>query len=71
LLKTLFDSGDQITNAKLYTSKVDDHYMTPDDSTTPASYVSVTNYDNVSDDKSGTATFTCTMKVSGKLKPVY
>jgi len=71
LLKTLFDSGDQITNAKLYTSKTDDQYMTPDDSTTPASYVTVTNYDNVSDDKSGVATFTCTMKVSGKLKPVY
>ena len=71
LLKTLFDSGAQITNVKLYTSKTDDQYMTPDDSTTPASYATITNYDNVSDDKSGVGTFTCTMKVSGKLKPVY
>ena len=71
LLKTNFDSGKAMTDVKLYTSKTDDHYLTPDDSTTPASYATITNYDNVTDDKAGVGTFTCTMKVSGKLKPVY
>jgi len=70
LLKTRFDSGDQITDIKLYISYADGIYHMPDDTTTPASYVTVTNYDNITHDKSGTGTFTCTMKVSGKLKPV-
>ena len=71
LLKTNFDSGDPITNIMLYLSETDSFYMTPDDSTTPASYVTVTNYDSVDNDKSGVGTFTCTLKVSGKLKPIY
>ena len=70
LLKTRFDSGDQITDVKLYISETDDIYLTPDDTTTPPSYATVTNYDNVTHDKSGVGTFTCTLKVSGKLKPV-
>jgi len=71
LLKTDFDSGDPITNIALYLSETDSFYMTPDSTTTPASYVTITNYDNVNNDKSGTGSFTCTMKVSGKLKPIY
>jgi len=71
LLKTDFDSGDPITNIALYLSETDVFYMTPDSTTTPASYVTITNYDNVNNDKSGTGSFTCTMKVSGKLKPIY
>lgn len=70
LLKTRFDSGDQITDIKLYISETDGIYHTPDDTTTPASYVTVTNYDNLSHDKSGVGTFTATLKVSGKMKPV-
>lgn len=70
LLKTRFDSGDQITDLKLFISEADDIYNTPDNTTTPPSFVTVTNYDNVSHDKSGVGTFTCTMKVSGKLLPV-
>jgi len=71
LLKTRFDAGTGMTDVKLYISKTDDHYMTPDDSTTPASFFTISNYVNVSDDKSGVGTFTCTMKVSGKMKPIY
>ena len=71
LLKTKFDSGDPVTNIALYLSETDVFYMTPDSTTTPASYVTITNYDNVNNDKSGTGSFTCTMKVSGKLEPIY
>jgi hypothetical protein len=70
LLKTKFESGDPITDVKLYISYADGIYHTPDDTTTPASYVTITNYDNIGHDKSGVGTFTCTMKVSGQLKPV-
>lgn len=70
LLKTLFDSAEQVTTLKLYISYADGVYHTPDNSTSPPSYVTITNYDNISHDKSGTGTFTCTMKVSGKLTPV-
>lgn len=70
LLKTYFDSGDQLTTIKLYISHTDGIYHTPDSTTTPASYVTVTNYDNITHDKSGVGTFTCTMKVSGKMSPV-
>lgn len=70
LLKTLFDSADPITTIKLYISHTDGIYHTPDNTTTPPSYVTVTNYDNINHDKSGVGTFTCTMKVSGKLLPV-
>lgn len=71
LLKTRFDSGDQITDLKLFISETDNIYMTPDNTTTPPSYATVTNYDNVAHDKSGIGTFTCTMKISGKLLPTY
>ena len=71
LLKTRFDAGTQITDVKLYLSYTDSEYLTPDDTTTPASFATITNYDAVGDDKFGVGTFTCTMKVSGKMKPVY
>lgn len=71
LLRTNFESGAEITDVKLYTSKADNIYLTSDGASTPSSYVTVVNYDNVGDDKSGVGTFTCTLKVSGRLKPVY
>ena len=71
LLKTRFDSGDQITDLKLYISETDGIYLTPDNTTSPPSYVTVTNYSAVTHDKSGIGTFTCTLKVSGKLLPIY
>jgi len=70
LLATLFKSGAQITDIKLYTDKTNNIYKTPDDTTDPASYVTVVNYDNIGDDKSGTGTFTATLKVSGEMKQV-
>jgi len=71
LLKTRYDAGTQITDVRLYLSHTDAEYLTPDDTTTPASFATITNYDAVGSDKSGVGTFTCTMKVSGKMKPVY
>lgn len=71
LLKTKFDARIQITDVMLYLSHTDGQYMTPDNTTTPASFATITNYDAVGNDKSGVGTFTCTMKVSGKMKPVY
>ena len=71
LLRTRFNDGSQIIDLKLYISETDDIYYTPDDTTSPASFVTVTNHDNIAHDKSGTATFTCTIKVSGVLKPAY
>lgn len=71
LLKTKFDERAQITDVMLYLSYSEDQYMIPDNTTTPASFATITNYDAVGNDKSGVGTFTCTMKVSGKMKPVY
>lgn len=71
LLKTRFDAGTQITDITLFLSLADNYYMTPDNTTTPASYATVTNYNAVGNDKSGVGTFTCTLKVSGVLKTVY
>jgi len=71
LLKTRFDGGTQITDLYLYISETDGVYYMPDDTTTPASFVTVTNHDAIDHDKSGIGTFTCTFKVSGLLKPVY
>ena len=70
LLKTRFDSGDPITDLKLYINEAGGVYHTLDNTTSPASYVTVTNYDNIAHDKSGIGTFTATFKVSGKLLPV-
>lgn len=69
-VRVLFKSGDQITDLKLYVSYADTIYEWPDNSTSPASYVTVTNYDNIADDKSGIGSFTMTFKVSGILVPV-
>lgn len=71
LLKTRFDSGDQITDLKLFFSETDDIYLTPDNSTSPPSYATVINYDAVDHDKSGIGTFTCTFQISGKMLPTY
>lgn len=70
LLATKFDSGEQITNLKLYLSKVDNYYLTPKASSSPASYATVTNYSAISHDKSGVGTFTATLKISGVLETI-
>jgi len=70
LLATKFAGGDQITDLKLYTDKDNNIYLTPDDTTTPASYATVTNCRNVGDDKSGIGTISITMLMSGVLKQV-
>jgi len=71
LLKTRFDSGEQITDIKLYLSQGDGFYQTPDPDTTPATYVTCTKYNNVDNDKAGVGTFNATFKVSGKMKAIY
>ncbi|MCK5601959.1 hypothetical protein KAR91_08825 [Candidatus Pacearchaeota archaeon] len=71
LLKTRFDAGTQITDIELYISESDSFYMTPDSGTTPASFVTCTNYDAVGNDKGAVGTFTATFKVSGKLLSTY
>jgi len=71
LLKTRFDAGTQITDLRLYVSTSDAFYLTPDATTTPASYCTITNYDAVANDRAGVGTFTCTLKISGKMRPTY
>jgi len=68
LLKTRFNAGSQITDLKLYIDESDSKYYEPDPTTTPASYVTVTKYDDVSHPKAGIMTFTATLKVSGKMR---
>lgn len=70
LLATRFASGAQITDLKLYTDQTGGIYLTPDDSTSPVSFATVTNCRNVGDDKSGIGTITATLLVSGVLKQV-
>lgn len=67
-----FLTGEQITDLKLYTDNkaVAKVYLMPDDTTTPASYATVTNCRNVGDDKSGIGTISMTLLVSGVLKQV-
>ena len=72
-LQTAFEAGTQLTSIKLYIEDTGDEnsiYLTPDDSTETASYCIITNYDNATNDRAGVGTFTCTMKVSGRLKLV-
>jgi len=70
LIATRFAAGAQITDLKLYTDQVSGIYLTPDDTTTPVSFATVTNCRNVGDDKSGIGTFTATLLMSGVLKQV-
>lgn len=68
LLATRFAAGTQITDVKLYTDQNAGIYLTPDDGSSPASFVTVTNCRNVGDDRSGIGTITATLLVSGVLK---
>lgn len=70
LLETRFKAGSQITDLKLYTDQSGGIYLTPDNTTTPASFATVTNCRNVGDDKSGIGTLTATLLMSGTLKQV-
>jgi hypothetical protein len=71
LLETLFRSGDQITNVKLYISSDDGIYYIPDDTTEPPSFATVTVHDAITHNRSGTAQFNATLKLSGVLTIVY
>jgi hypothetical protein len=71
LLDTRFRDGAQVTDLKVFISETDNIYFTPDDTTTPASFATVTNHYAVTHDKSGVGTFSCTIKISGMLKLVY
>lgn len=64
LLGTRFDAGTEITDLKLYTDLVGTIYLQPK----AGSYVTVTNWNNVGDDKSGVGTLTATFKVSGVME---
>lgn len=66
LLKTYFDSAQEITDIRLSTDKSNSIWMTPK----AGSHVIVTNVQNIGDDKSGIGTFTCTLHVNGELEQV-
>jgi len=66
LLETHFNDETQITDLRLYFSAT--NYLELDSTTDPASYASVTKYDEVSVDKTGLLTVACSLKVSGKMK---
>ncbi len=72
LVATNFKSGDPITNIMLYTDKTNNIYLMPDPDFvgdgSVASYCTVTNCRNVSDDKSGIGTISMTLLVSGAMK---
>lgn len=75
LLETKFADKSEITDLKLYTSKTDNQYLTPDPAITmgvdsTASHAIVTAVRAVGDDKSGVATFSVTLKINGRLKRV-
>lgn len=65
LLNTLFVAGTEITDIKLYISKVDNIYYKPDPAS--SSYVTVVNNRAVGTEVKGVANFTCTLHVSGVL----
>lgn len=75
LLETKFADKSEITDLKLYTSKTDNQYFTPDPAITMGvdntpSHAVVTAVRAVGDDKSGVATFSVTLKINGRLKRV-
>lgn len=70
LVAARFADGAQVKDIELYTDykgtpKV---YLTPDPTTDPPSYCTVTNCRNVGDDKSGIGTISMTLLVSGIMK---
>lgn len=68
LLRAAIVADSQWTDIKLYTDLDGDKYYEPDSTTTPATYVSVTKFDEISYDKAGIVTFSATLKVSGIMK---
>lgn len=71
LLKTRFRAGTGMTDLYLYISETDGIYMKPDDTTTPASFATITNYNTVTHESSGIGSFTCTIKISGMITTEY
>lgn len=73
LLETNFASGVSITDLKLYVSKTDNTYFTPDSAilmNSVPSHAIVTAVRAVGDEKSGIGTFSATLKINGRLKRV-
>lgn len=69
LLRTYFKAGTEITNLKLYFDLSGDVYLTPDDTTSPTSYVTVSKEPDITHNKNGLGSYSVTLKVSGLLKP--
>jgi len=69
LLRTCFKNGTEITDLKVYFDLNGDIYLTPDATTTPASYVTVSKEPDVTLNKNGIGSYSVTLKVSGILKP--
>jgi hypothetical protein len=68
LLRTAILADSPWTDIKLFTDELGNKYYEPDPTTTPASYVSVTKFDEISQDKAGIVTFSATLKVSGIMR---
>lgn len=69
LLMSDFLAGTEITNLELYFDLSGTKYLTPDNTTTPASYVTISKEPDYGHAKNGIGTFSITFKVSGVLKP--
>lgn len=68
-LRTYFVAGTEITDLRLYINEIGVLYFTPDSTTTPASFATITKVQDMAlNSKSGLMTITCTMKISGMLK---
>ena len=63
-LRTANENATHVTNLRLYIDSTS--YFAPDQSTTPASYVLITNY-NVTFDKADVGKTSFTAKISGKM----
>lgn len=73
LLETKFADKSQITDLKLYISKVDNTYYTPDPAILMGdvpSHAIVSAVRAIGNDPSGVATFSATLKINGRLKRV-
>jgi len=68
LLRTAILGDQQWTDLRLYIDKVGVKYYEPDPTTDPASYVSVTKFDDLGHNKAGIMSFTATFKVSGIMR---
>jgi len=67
-LKDWWINGTELTNVKLYYDYSGSDYLEPDSDLSPASFVTITKYNEVSCDRGGLVTIAVTAKVAGRLK---